>query len=393
MKKILILGGSDFQIPLIERAKQMGLYVITCDYLPGNPGHNISDEYHNVSTTDLSAVLNLAKELSIDAIATFSSDPAIPTVAYIAENLNLPGPRFSAVEALSVKDKFRSLMQKAGLRTPAFWVVESTELPQELDIQAKYIVKPVDSSGSRGVKLSNGSVDDLKACIEYAKTYSRCGRCILEEFIDGEQIHGDGFLQDGKLLHSYLGNHVFYKKTQSFIPISTQWPSKFNQTVLDDLTQQIEKLSKACAYLNGPINIEARINQAGEVFIIEMGARNGGNFVPIIQNRLTGFDYVDAVLRISLGENLLAFEPNKKGIGAHYILHAEQDGIFSSIKIDDTIKPFIFFQKDFKKRGDKIYQYRGSDTTIGVLLLEFQDIDTREAIMGKIRDFVKVIYA
>ncbi len=392
MKKILILGGSDFQIPLIKHAKQKGLYVITCDYLPDNPGHNLSDEYHNVSTTDLNAVLDLAKELHIDAIATFSSDPAIPTVAYVANHLNLPGPSFSAVESLSVKDKFRSLMQKSGLRTPSFWVVENTKLPQDLNATSRYIVKPVDSSGSRGVKLSDGSIDDLKACIEYAKTYSRCGRCILEEYIDGEQIHGDGFLRDGKLFHAYLGNHVFYKKTQSFIPISTQWPSKFNQTVLDDLTLQIEKLSEASGYFDGPINIEARINQAGEVFVIEMGARNGGNFVPIIQNRLTGFDYVDAALRISLGEKLPPPELNKNGIGAHYILHAEQDAIFSSVKIDDRIKPFIFFQKVLKKTGDKIYHYRGSDTTIGILLLEFQNIEMRDKIMAKVDTFVKIDY-
>lgn len=174
--------------------------------------------------------------------------------------------------------------------------------------------------------------------------------------------------------------------------IADQWPSKFNQTVLDDLTLQIEKLSEASGYFDGPINIEARINQAGEVFVIEMGARNGGNFVPIIQNRLTGFDYVDAALRISLGEKLPPPELNKNGIGAHYILHAEQDAIFSSVKIDDRIKPFIFFQKVFKKTGDKIYHYCGSDTTIGILLLEFQNIEMRDKIMAKVDTFVKIDY-
>ena len=85
MKRILILAGSPFQVPLIERAKRDGHYVITCDYLPENPGHKISDEYHNVSTTDKEGVLRLARERQIDAVTTISSDPAVPTVAHVAE--------------------------------------------------------------------------------------------------------------------------------------------------------------------------------------------------------------------------------------------------------------------------------------------------------------------
>ena len=79
--RILILGGSRFQVPLIRRAKERGLRVITCDYLPENPGHRLADEYHNVSTTDREAVLALARRIGIDAVASFASDPAMPAVA------------------------------------------------------------------------------------------------------------------------------------------------------------------------------------------------------------------------------------------------------------------------------------------------------------------------
>ena len=72
MKKLLILGGTYFQIPAIEYAKSRGYYVITCDYLPNNPGHKLANEYHNVSTTDKEAVLTLAKSLNIDGILCFA---------------------------------------------------------------------------------------------------------------------------------------------------------------------------------------------------------------------------------------------------------------------------------------------------------------------------------
>lgn len=109
-KRLLVLGGSPFQVPLIEKAKGLGLNVITCDYLPDNPGHALADEYHNVSTTDKEAVLEVGRRCKIDAITTFCSDPAVPTVAYVAEALGLPGPSRQAVEKLTEKDKFMGLM-------------------------------------------------------------------------------------------------------------------------------------------------------------------------------------------------------------------------------------------------------------------------------------------
>ena len=97
MKKLLMLGGSLYQTYAIKAAVEMGYYVITCDYLPENPGHKFSHEYHNVSTTDKDAVLNLAKQLKIDGIVAYASDPAAPTAAYVAEKLNLPTSPYESV--------------------------------------------------------------------------------------------------------------------------------------------------------------------------------------------------------------------------------------------------------------------------------------------------------
>ena len=90
MKRLLMLGGSLYQTYAIKEAKRLGYYVITCDYLPSNPGHKYADEYHNVSTTDKEAVLTLAKELKVDGVVAYASDPAAPTAAYVCEQLGLP---------------------------------------------------------------------------------------------------------------------------------------------------------------------------------------------------------------------------------------------------------------------------------------------------------------
>ena len=118
MKKILMLGGAKQQIPIIKTAKDMGYYVITCDYEPENPGHKLADEYYNVSTTDLDGVLELAKRLKIDGIIAYASDPAAPTAAYVAEKMGLPGNPYESVKLCTEKDLFRTFLKEHGFNCP-----------------------------------------------------------------------------------------------------------------------------------------------------------------------------------------------------------------------------------------------------------------------------------
>jgi biotin carboxylase len=393
-KRIMVLGGSNFQLPIIMRAKEMGLYVISCDYLPDNPGHKFSDEYHNVSTTDKEAVLELVRSLNIDAIATLSSDPAIPTVAYVADALGLGGPSPEAVTILSEKDKFRSLISKLGLNVPKNYVVTSLMVPEEIkNSTSKYVVKPVDCSGSKGITYSSTNKNELKHAIEYALQHSRAKRCILEEYIEGDQIHGDGYLQDGELIYHYLGDHFFYTKSKSFIPISTRWPCKYEGTqILDTVVKQVESICNAAGYRTGPVNIEARVTDSGKVYIIEVSPRNGGNYVPIIQEHLTGFDFVSKVIHSSLGMDVkVDTDSCEKKVGAHYILHSEKDGIFKDVRISDKINGHVFFRKVFKNEGDDVKEYVGSNTTIGVLLLEFNSVQERDGKMSVIQELIRVV--
>lgn len=390
-KTILILGGSELQIPLIQAAKQLGLYVITCDYLPDNPGHTLSDKYINVSTTDKAAVLQVAIDHQVDSIASFASDPAIPTIGYVAEQLGLAGISAKAAKIFSHKDLFRQALKQAGLKTPSFFLTESAAIPLGLSLDRHYIVKPVDSSGSKGVRLSSGTQSNITECINYALSFSRSHKCIIEEYLEGAQVHGDAFLQDGKLIAGYFGDQYFYTQSDSFIPIATRWPTG-HPDIYQQLKRQLEQLSAYTGYLNGPLNVEARLNSKNEVYLIELGARNGGNFVPLLQQRLTGFDYVEAQLKVSLGQRVIDDTPYQQNSGAYYVLHAHTDGIFAGIKIDKALEPFIFYKKLFKKEGEAVQQYCGSHTSIGVLLLAFPTIAIRDQQMDNIADLVKVLY-
>ncbi len=206
-KRILILGGSNFQIPLIRLAKERGLHVITCDYLPSNPGHAMADEHHDVSTTDKDGVLALARRIGVDAVATLSSEPALQTVSYVANTLGLPGAPLDAIIKLTEKDKFRALMAETGLRVPASIALSAAEAGDAAALEARlvaggkgHVVKPVDSCGSKGITVLDAGSAGLAPALRLALDHSLAKRCIVEEYIEGEQIHGDGFLRDGQLV-------------------------------------------------------------------------------------------------------------------------------------------------------------------------------------------------
>ena len=167
MKRVLMLGGSIYQTYAIKEAVKMGHYVITCDYLPDNPGHKFAHEYYNVSTTDKEAVLDLAKKLKVDGIVAYASDPAAPTAAYVCEKLGLPTSPYKSVEILSKKHLFRQYLTEHGFNVPKAKSYKTyEEAKKNIDtFHLPVMVKPVDSSGSKGInKMTDKS--QLKALLE-----------------------------------------------------------------------------------------------------------------------------------------------------------------------------------------------------------------------------------
>jgi biotin carboxylase len=391
-QRILILGGSKFQVPLIRRAKELGLHVATCDYLPGNPAHRLADEYHDVSTTDLDGVLALARRIGIDAIASMSSDPAMPAVAYVADALGLPGASPRAIATMTRKDAFRQLLSNHGLPVPEFKVFGAEEVSRAEGLAAalaldaaRCVVKPVDSCGSKGVAVLEPH-DDPAPALRIALAQSRAGRCIVERYIDGAHLHGDGYLRRGRLIHQYLGDQGSFAGPPNLIPVSTLWPSGQAAAVISEVARQVEAIAQASGYLDGPLNIEARVTPAGEVFVIEIGPRNGGDYIPIIQCRLTGFDFVQRVLDDALGLDSAAQHwPMRMGIGACYTLHADRDGIFAGLRVSETIRGHVFLLEAFRQEGEPVLRHTSSNTSLGVVGLEFDNLAERDRLMGDLR--------
>lgn len=383
-KKILFLGASQFQIPPIKYAKEQGHYVITCDYLPDNPGHKFGDEYHNVSTTDLEAVLELSKKLQIDGIVAYASDPAAPTQAYVANELGLPSNPYESVQTLARKDLFRDFLDKHNFNIPASQSFYELEKAKEWfnSIEKPVIVKPVDSSGSKGVTKIY-EIEELSSAFEYALAFSREKKVAVEEFFvrDGYQVAGDGFVVDGKLVFWCWANEHFDKLCNPFVPIGESFPSIMTDKTLKQAYDETQRLLTLLDMKQGALNFDFHYDSNGDFSFLELGPRNGGNLIPEVVKYATGVDMVKYTVDSALGLDCsdLTQVPTK-GYFSSYILHAVEDGIVEEIFLSDEIEKQIVEKTIFIKIGDEVKKFDGSNHTLGTMIIRF---DTQEEMLQK----------
>ena len=396
-----MLGGSLYQTFAIKEAKRLGYYVITADYLPNNPGHKFADEYHNVSTIDKEAVLALAQELKIDGIVAYASDPAAPTAAYVAEKMGLPTSPYRSVEILSNKDLFRAYLQEHGFNCPkAMGFTKYEDALEHIDeFTLPVMVKPVDSSGSKGItKLTDWS--KLQDAVEEALSYSRGKRFLVEEFIvkKGHQISGDAFSVDGKLVFHCLGNEFYDPNCdKDFAPLGECWPFQMDHKYIEDLEEQLQRLMASLGMKSNAYNVEAIVGEDDKVYLLELGARSGGSLIPQVVEHATGINMVTWVIQAAVGDpidlSLLEgrTEMPVKGCWSNYMVHSDKTGKFKSISFEDKFEKehVVDFVNDLHE-GDAIHRFRDAQDCIGELILKYADMDEMFDVIKNIEKYIHV---
>ena len=397
MKRILMLGGSLYQTFAIKEAVKMGYHVITCDYLPENPGHKFAHEYYNVSTTDREAVLELARKLNVDGIVAYASDPAAPVAAYVSEKLGLHTSPYKSVEILSNKDLFRKYLQENGFNSPlAIGFSSYDEAVKNKDMfSLPVMVKPVDSSGSKGInKLT--SWNQLEEYVEDALKFSRSKRIIIEEFIDkqGWQISGDAFSVNGKLVFHCFGNEYYNPKgKKDFAPIGESWPFMMDPKYIDILVEDLQRLITSLGMKSTAYNVEAIVDKSGKVYILELGARSGGSLIPQITKYATGVDMVPYVIKAAVGEDCsdLMMAPTK-GCWANYMVHSKTTGKYKDIWFapgfkENHLKEFVTELKP----GDEVHEFRDALDALGEMILKFDNTDQMLTMLANMDDYIRIL--
>ena len=395
MKKILLLGGSAQQVVAIETSKRLGYYTVLCDYLPDNPGQYHADKFYPISTTDKEAVLDVAKQEDIDGIIAYASDPAAPTAAYVAEQLGLPTDPYESVDILCNKDKFRKFLAENGFDHPFAkgYSDKATAFADKDTLDYPIIIKPVDSSGSKGVTILEDSEGYEKA-IEFAFSFSRAGRIIAEKYIICKHkytIGGDIFVDNGKVIIWGLMNCFRDHSPNPLVPGGEIYPLLLDPSDVEKVKDVLQSLVTKLDIRSGCMNVELMIDKDDKVYLIDVGPRAGGNMIPIQLSAIFGVDIVEMSIKAAMGEQLDVQPHEVIPYCAHYVLHSDKDGIYKGIAFSEEIEKNIFRKELYKKDGDIVERFDNAAKALGIIFLRFSSEEEMYDKMNNMNDHIKVI--
>lgn len=398
MKTILLLGGSRQQVPVIEKARELGLRTVLMDYLPDNPGKDYADKWYPESTTDVEKVLEIAKAEDAIGILAYASDPAALPAAIVCEKLGLPTNPAKSVEILGVKHKFRKYLKDSGFPCPGNVTFSKSDNISEIKARIKsalsfpIVIKPTDSSGSKGVSFLQNE-GEIEKALEGAEKYSRNGILIAEEFIERkvpEVIGGDIFVEDGEItLFGEMGC-LRGDGGKSLIPIGKKKNINLTLQQKANLHDSLSKLVKALGLKFGELNIEVLIDKFDRPHFLEVGPRAGGNMIPIQLSDAFGVDLPMANVKVAIGEkaDLKPKEPANSFMT--YVVHSLEDGFFEYVDFHPDITPYIYRKVIYLSSGDKVEKFDGAGKAVGIIFMNFPDDDTMNSFGERITDLIKV---
>lgn len=393
-KKILLLGGSAQQVVAIETAKRLGYATVLCDYLPDNPGQYHADKFYQISTTDKQAVLEIARKEEIDGIVAYASDPAAPTAAYVAQELGLPGNPSESVEILCNKDRFRSFLDASGFHAPRSRGYASVEdaLTDFDRFSLPVIIKPVDSSGSKGVTVLRNR-EKLREALEFAFRFTRCRRIIVEEFVEKNHpylIGGDIFVVGGKVVLWGLLNCHRDEQVNRLVPVGKSYPLLLDRKDLDAVKATLQSMVDRLKIRCGAMNVELVVDEQGRVWPIDIGPRNGGNMIPELLGYIFDVDIVELTIRAAMGESVQLESCEGTPYYATHNLHAAKSGVFQDITFSQTLSEYIIRKSIYKKPGDPVEYFDNAAKALGILFLKFPDEQTMSRILGDINSHITI---
>lgn len=383
-KKLMLLGGLRYLMPVIEQAHKLGVHVITADFLPDNYAHKYSDEYCNVSIIDKDAVLAKAMELQIDGILSHAVDPGVVSAAYVAERMGLPFQcSYEAACILQDKSRFRQFLMENGFNCPHAKGYTNAEDPLE-DVDYftwPVIVKPVDSAGSKGVTKVT-EVSQLKKAVDFALSCSVSKHIIIEDFLEKEGFSAgsESFVVDGRLLYNAFYDQYFEERAANpFTPSAEVWPSAMAPDYQEEIKSELQRLFSLLGVSTGLFNVECRVCKNGKAYLMEVSPRAGGNRLAEMLNYAADVNINEAETRKALGLPVEGIhEPDYRGYFAILVLHSQKAGVFDGIQIEESFRREHVIEVEIRvSQGDYVSSFTGANAAIGTVFLKF---NTREEL-------------
>lgn len=299
MKRLMIIGASILQLPAIQKAKEMGLYVAVADYDPNAIGIPYADEYYNVSTIDEEGVYQAAKKFGADGIMTLATDMPMRSVAYACKKLGLTGIAYDTAVKATDKGEMIKAFENAGVEHPWYYIIEDAAKPLPEGATYPCITKPTDNAGSRGVMLV-GSREELEAALAYSAENGRSGAVIMEEYMVGSEVSVEIIVWQG-VPHVLQITDKLTTGAPHFVEMGHSQPSRLKAEDQDKIRDLACRAVKAVGIDNGPAHVEIMLTEEGPK-MVELGARMGGDCITTHLVPLsTGIDMIKATIDICLG--------------------------------------------------------------------------------------------
>lgn len=328
-KKIAIIGASYLQQPLVEKCKELGVYSICFAWEEGAVCKDLCDKFYPISTIDKDAILKVCQEEKIDGITTIASDVATLTVNYVAEKMGLVGNPDKYSLTATNKYLMRQCFMEHSVPSPKFALVDDEDHYQITGFKFPLIVKPTDRSGSRGVEKVLDPVQ-LEEAISRARKASFEHKAVIEEFVTGREISVESI--------SYHGKHHILQITDKvttgspfFVELEHHQPSSLPENVKQRVCAIVLSALDALHIKCGASHSELKITEDGDIRVIEIGARMGGDFIGSDLVKLsTGYDFLKGVIDVAFGE----FEEPQ-------LTQSKYSGVYFLCKETESILPII----------------------------------------------------
>ena len=391
MKKIMILGAGIYQVPLIQKAKEMGLYTVVVS-IPGKyPGFDYADKIYYENTTDFDACLKIAKEEKVSGVVVAGTDVCVPTQGYICDTLSLSGPSLNAAKIAQDKSLMKQAFTKYGVRTAEVEYVEITnENPVEICEKIGYpvIFKSVDSSGSRGITRVNNEAE-IAYAYEQVKDNTRSDKYIIEKFLVGEEFGAQAFVFNNKLKFVLPhGDYVFQGDTG--VPVGHFAPYNMGDEIVKDAEEQLQKAINAMGVSNCAINADFILCE-NKVYVLEIGARSGATCLSEMTSIYYGFDYYKKMIESALGMepnfDLLLEQPQPN---AEKLIISDKTGIIKDIKLPQVGGNIIDVSMDYKI-GDKVNKFKKGPDRIGQVIVTEESLEKAEKLLEDVMNQIEII--
>lgn len=363
-EKIAVIGANEPLIPFYRQAKALGYEIIGIAIEKGAVCKKYCDRFYPVSFADKDAVVEVCRKEKVDGIISFSLESALPTVVYVAQKLGLVSNSEECIELTQSKFAQRQALEKAGIPVPKYFLIENKDDLSKVQCRFPVIVKPVDSGGSQGI-CKVEKQEDLKEAYNYAVSYSRTSKVIIEEFIDGQEFSVEFISHQGK--HYFL--QITDKVTSGaprFVEMQHHQPADIPASVWGRIKTMVESALTALKIENSASHTEIKWNSNDELFIIETGARMGGDYISSDLVRLsTGYDFVASAIKLAVGkfEEPVFPKPMYSGVYFYSKLAPEVGDIIKHhekwpeiVEWEYSDEPLMEVKSNADRRGYFLYQ-------------------------------------